>query len=304
MLQPVGTVPHDFPERPTISYKTKPLEGSDDYSLVLHSPPASPIYKETIRFRMAGDRMRSAPLRAFGQFPSFLASDSIKSDTKFRTWSENISVPQELSAAKSARIYCNLEELRRENQEVNTDPLMESGTSKSLPHELQQSPYFQLKLLESSLDSEIPFVYTGKKTEVHWNEVGISLFFPAAECDKDIKFTIKAVNDDYILPSENKDMPLASSVYQISASDALPAPVTVRMAHCAVVKRDNTLRFMTAHGKSPHIFKPVPSGVFPHGEFYGELELREFSFFTISAKHQGLEHAICSTRVSMQRRLS
>ena len=76
-------------------------------------------------------------------------------------------------------------------------------------------------------------------------------------------------------------MPLASSVYQISASDALPAPVTVRMAHCAVVKRDNTLRFMTAHGKPPHNFKPVPSGVFPHGEFYGELELHKFSFFTI-----------------------
>jgi hypothetical protein len=274
VLPPVGNVPYDIPEKPTTRSTT-----SDYCSGAMHFIPSTTTSTEIYTKTSRRSKLPPATAKTFRQFLS--PSGSSKSDEKFSTWSEN-SLPQELPAAKSARIYCNLEELRRENQDVITDPLMESGTSKSLPHE-QQSPYFQMKLLESSLDSEIPFVYTGKKTEVHWNEVGISLFFPAAECDKDIKFTIKAVNDDYILPSENKDMPLASAVYQISASDALPAPVRIRMAHCAVVKRDNTLRFMTAHGESPHNFKPVPSGsgVFPHGEFYGELELREFSFFTI-----------------------
>ena len=65
---------------------------------------------------------------------------------------------------------------------------------------------------------------------------GISLHFQEAdECEAAIKISIKVVNDNHILPKGYEDMDLVSSMFKITASADLPAPVTVRMEHCAVV---------------------------------------------------------------------
>ena len=56
---------------------------------------------------------------------------------------------------------------------------------------------------------------------------GISLHFQeAAECDIAIKISIKVVNDDYILPKGYEDMDLVSSMFKITPSADLPAPVS------------------------------------------------------------------------------
>ena len=87
---------------------------------------------------------------------------------------------------------------------------------------------------------------------------GISLHFPTvAECKAAIKISIKVVNDDYILPEGYKDMELVSSMFKITPSADLPAPVTVRMEHCAVVEEDDSLVHMIAHGPPPYKFRPL-----------------------------------------------
>ena len=114
---------------------------------------------------------------------------------------------------------------------------------------------------------------------------GISLHFPTvAECDIPIKISIKVVNDDYILPEGYEDMDLVSSMFKITASADLPAPVTVRMEHCAVVEEDDSLVHMIAHGPPPYKFKPLQGGKFPIRECYGEIEMKKFCTLTQSQK--------------------
>ena len=118
---------------------------------------------------------------------------------------------------------------------------------------------------------------------------GISLHFPTvAECEAAIKISIKVVNDDYILPEGYEDMDLISSMFKITASADLPAPVTVRMEHCAVVEEDDFLVHMRAHGPLPYKFKPLEGGKVPIGECYGEFHTKAFSIFTILARTLGL----------------
>ena len=150
----------------------------------------------------------------------------------------------------------------------------------SCPTELSSSK--PLKVFQCDIGSS--FTYTGKKRNIFWKEAGISLFFPEADRKVKIMFSIKLVSDGYILPPEYEDMLLVSSIYHIRASDTLPAPVRIRMDHCAVVEEDNDLTFMVAHGKPPYQFIPLRGGVFPQGEFYGEIELNKFSFFSIFFK--------------------
>ena len=121
---------------------------------------------------------------------------------------------------------------------------------------------------------------------------GISLHFPTvAECETAIKISIKVVNDDYILPEGYEDMDLVSSMFKITASDDLPAPVTLRMEHCAVVEEDDSLVHMIAHGPPPYKFKPLEDGKFPIGECYGEIEMKKFCTLTQSQK--------CKTSISL-----
>ena len=114
---------------------------------------------------------------------------------------------------------------------------------------------------------------------------GISLHFPTvAECEAAIKISIKVVNDDYILPEGYKDMDLVSSMFKITASADLPAPVTMRMEHCAVVEEEDSLVHMIAHGPPPYKFKLLEGGKFPIREFYGEIEMKKFCTLTQSQK--------------------
>ena len=118
---------------------------------------------------------------------------------------------------------------------------------------------------------------------------GISLHFPTvAECDIAIKILIKVANDDYILPEGYEDMDLVSLMFKITTIADLPAPVTVRMEHCAVVEEDNSLVHMVAHGPPPYKFKPLEGGEFPIGEYYGEFHTKAFSMFTTLARKLGL----------------
>ena len=125
---------------------------------------------------------------------------------------------------------------------------------------------------------ESTFVYTGQKT---LEKEGISLIFPPAYSEKDINSIMIEVihNNDFILPPQYKDMHIASGMYQITSSDKLPGPIRIRIEHCASMIKENTLMFMVAHGKSPYHFKPFAGGIFQ--ECYGEIEVNEFSIFTI-----------------------
>ena len=133
-------------------------------------------------------------------------------------------------------------------------------------------------------DYEESVEYTGSSF-TYDSPNGISLHFQeAAECGAAIKISIKVVNDDYILPKGYEDMDLVSSMFKITASADLPAPVTVRMEHCAVVEEDGSLVHMIAHGPPPYKFKPLESGKFPIGECYGEIEMKKFCTLTQSQK--------------------
>ena len=102
--------------------------------------------------------------------------------------------------------------------------------------------------------SETSFVYTGKEDSLILKEVGISLFFPVAHCEKEIRFSVSVVNGDYVLPSKYQNMPLVSAMYKITASAKLPAPVTIRIDHCATLNERDSLEFMVAHGEPPYHF--------------------------------------------------
>ncbi|CAI8021809.1 hypothetical protein GBAR_LOCUS12871 [Geodia barretti] len=138
-----------------------------------------------------------------------------------------------------------------------------------------------VKFVQCSLHSELSHVYTGIETEICWKDAGIGLFLPKVELEKEINFTVKVVNDDYELPLEYRNMPLVSAMCQITASDKLPQPVRVRMQHCTAVENENVMGFMVAHGEPPYRFSPLPGGVFPQGECYGEIELGKFSILSI-----------------------
>ena len=81
-------------------------------------------------------------------------------------------------------------------------------------------------------------------------------------------------------------MPIVSDMYKITAS-ALPAPLTIRMKHCAVVEDSDSLVFIVAHGSPPYRFELLYGGKFPVGESYGEIKLQRFSILAILAHTLG-----------------
>ena len=124
------------------------------------------------------------------------------------------------------------------------------------------------------------FIYSGKKLDFDWEDAGISLHFPDATFEKEIEISVEIVtniDEQGVLPRRYRLMPAASTPYKITASAPLPAPVTVRMEHCAIVKEENTLVLMVAHKGPPYYFEPLPGAKFPLNSFYGEVELEHFS---------------------------
>ncbi|CAI8015955.1 hypothetical protein GBAR_LOCUS9852 [Geodia barretti] len=150
------------------------------------------------------------------------------------------------------------------------------------------------KHCQLSIYSEKVYIYKGKKSKFIWDEAGISLSLPEAHCEKDVKLSVKIVNDDLHLPSENQGMPLVSALYKITASDKLPVLATVRIQHCAVVDKENTLMFLIAHGKPPYHFTPLLGGKFPLKKCYGEIDLDEFSILIIlqNIRHWNMRFAV------------
>ena len=127
------------------------------------------------------------------------------------------------------------------------------------------------------------FMYGGEKMDFTWEEAGISLHFPAATCKGGIKVTVKVLKnvEDYcIMPRGYRLMPMASAVYKITANAKLPAPVRVKMQHCAIIDKEDTLVHMVAPCTPPYRFEPYHKGKFPHGESYGEVEITQFSVWT------------------------
>ena len=132
--------------------------------------------------------------------------------------------------------------------------------------------------------NEQSFVYTGKELDFIWEDAGIDLYFPAATCEKDIEVSVECmthVEEDCIMPRGYRLMPMASTAYKISASAIFPAPVRVRVTHCAKVEREDALVHMVAHGEPPYRFKLLHGGRFPHDQSYGDIELKEFCVITI-----------------------
>jgi hypothetical protein len=132
-------------------------------------------------------------------------------------------------------------------------------------------------------EPEESVVYIGRACS-YISQTGISLHFPAAKCPKPVKVSVKVVSGDYTLPPEYEGMPLVSSMFKITASDTLPAPISVRLEHCAVVDREDCLVHMVAEDIHPYHFKPLPGGHFPIGGSYGEIKLEKFSTLTTICK--------------------
>ncbi|CAI8049097.1 hypothetical protein GBAR_LOCUS27042, partial [Geodia barretti] len=128
------------------------------------------------------------------------------------------------------------------------------------------------------------FWYTGKQMDFIWEEAGISLHFPAARCMRSIQISVGIFTDleqNCMIPQRYQLMPRASSTYEIKSSAPLPAPVRVRIEHCGIVEKENSLVHMVAHGDAPYQFKPLHGGHFPLNKSYGEIEMAEFCLLTI-----------------------
>ena len=93
---------------------------------------------------------------------------------------------------------------------------------------------------------------------------------------------IPNIEEACILPRKYRLMPTASVTYKITSNvTTLPAPVRVRIQHCAIVEKEDSLVFMMAHDGPPYHFQLWHGGKFPPGESYGEIKVEKFSFFTI-----------------------
>ena len=130
-------------------------------------------------------------------------------------------------------------------------------------------------------------VYAGKACS-YSSQSGISLHFPDAKCQTPVKVSVKVVNGEYTLPPEYEGMPLVSSMFKITASDELPAPIIVQIKHCAFVDKEDCLVHMIAHDPLPYQFKPLPGSKFQMNSLYGEIQLKKFSILTTICRTLGL----------------
>ena len=108
---------------------------------------------------------------------------------------------------------------------------------------------------------------------------GISLHFPEVNLQKNITISVEVIKniEDYsILPRRYRLLPTVSAAYRITASDKLPAPVRVRIEHCAIHDREDSLVFLKSGDTPPYQFQPLLNGKFPLDKSYGEIEMNNF----------------------------
>ena len=125
------------------------------------------------------------------------------------------------------------------------------------------------------------FEYKGKRTDFFWEDAGINLHFPAAYCVEPIKITVavaRNIEEHIVLPPQYRTMSAASATYKITASAPLPAPVRVRMEHCAIMEEKDSLMLMVTKQGPPYYFEPLTGPNFPLKLSYGEIEVQEFSY--------------------------
>ena len=128
------------------------------------------------------------------------------------------------------------------------------------------------------------FKYFRELKDFIWEEAGISMHFPTF-LNEGINFRVEVIpniEEACILPRKYRLMPTASVTYKITSNvTTLPAPVRVRIQHCSIVEKEDSLVFMVAHDGPPYHFQLWHGGKFPPGESYGEIKVEKFSFFTI-----------------------
>ena len=111
------------------------------------------------------------------------------------------------------------------------------------------------------------------------------MHFPTTLNEEKIRFTVAVfpdVEEACILPRKYRLMPTASVTYKITSNvTTLPAPVRVRIQHCSIVEKEDSLVFMVAHNGPPYHFQSLQGGKFPTGESYGEIEMENFCLITI-----------------------
>ena len=126
-----------------------------------------------------------------------------------------------------------------------------------------------------------------------WKDAGISMHFPT-QLNEGIEFSVAVVpvtEAACIPPQHYKSLSRASVVYEIRSSvTTLPAPVMVRIQHCAITEKEDSLVFMVAHNGPPYHFQPLQGGKFPPGKMYGEIEVKKFHLITIFYNILGMVH--------------
>ena len=135
-----------------------------------------------------------------------------------------------------------------------------------------------------SVFTRLSFLYTGRQLDFTWEDAGISLHFPNVSYEGKIEISVSLfrVSEEYcIWPPGYRFMPPASATYKITANATLPAPVKIRMQHCAVIDKEDSLVHMVAHGGPSFKFQIVNEGKFTLGDSYSEIEVRKFSIRTI-----------------------
>lgn len=137
---------------------------------------------------------------------------------------------------------------------------------------------------------ETHFTVPNKGSSFEWKGYGLRLDVPKnsipasmAECTINIKASLSG---EFQFP---EDSDLLSPVFWISAPCKFLKPVTLKIQHCALQKREDEtfisdLKFVSARCSQkslPYTFRPLDEGVFTIHTSYGSIELTHFSGFGI-----------------------
>lgn len=128
--------------------------------------------------------------------------------------------------------------------------------------------------------------------EFLWKDAGINLYFPAADCEKsEIKISVEVlgnIDDETIFPKCYRFLSSASATYRITSTGPLPAPVRVRIEHCAVIENEDSLALLVAREDSPYRFTPVPDAEITLKSSYAEFQVEKFSIFRFFKRRRSL----------------
>ena len=132
---------------------------------------------------------------------------------------------------------------------------------------------------------QLSFTYTGKEDHLLWNDYGIEMhFLSTSEVHIEGIISVLSTNDENFIFPEGSE--LVSAVYDISANEPFPEPVTVRLQHCVPMEsreEASAITFVvadTAKGP-PYKFHPMSGGSFMSGSSYAEIQLTHFSMLAV-----------------------